>query len=190
MTVLDAVKQSGTYLFTHKGSVRAAQEMIAPTEELLWAQTSNVNTGSVHGELSTSYKVTDSDILPGVVVVTTRRVFFAYSMLGNSNYKEIRISDIRSLDSKSTLATEVLRIVGTTSMLVIFQKRKVIAKLKDAINEAISRRDSDAAAFQHSSDDLLQASDIQQLQALKQLYDSGIITAEEFAAKKAQILNL
>lgn len=194
MTVLDAVKRSGTTTFLYKSAIKSAQDIISSGENVIWAQTANIYKNPILGELSTEIELVNSDLLPGVIVVTDRRILFVYSMLGSSTTKEIRISDIRTLDAKANFTREVLRIVGTSNMIVTFAKRQVMAGLKNAINEAIARkniqRTPTSASAQTTDNDALEASDIQQLQALKQLYDTGVITAEEFAAKKAQILNL
>lgn len=192
MTVLEAVNISKTPVFMNKGAIKAAQDMLAPSEEVIWAQTSNVYADPVRGELSTDIKISDTNALPGVVVVTDRRILFVYKMLSNSSSKEVRISDIRSIDTKANFTFEVIRIVGTSSMIVTYAKRQVIANLKNAINDAISKQKTNhtPSATQVANYDTLDTSDIEQLQALKQLYDSGVLTAEEFAAKKAQILDL
>ena len=188
MTVLDAVKQSETSYIMSKGSIKLAQKLLSSSETILWALVSNVYSDPVRGELSTVGYV--KGMLYGVIVVTDQRILFVNSVLGRATTKEIRLSDIRSIDAKTGSVFACLRIIGSSSMIVTTNSTSHIIKLKNAINEALSRRDSGTAACQHSSDDSLQASDIQQLQTLKQLYDSGIITAEEFTAKKAQILNL
>lgn len=82
-----------------KGAIKAAQKMISPSEEILWAQMGQIYTKPTSDELITDFKELNSNNLTGVI-------------------------------------------------------------------------------------------DVEQLQSLKQLYDAGVITAEEFAAKKAQILNL
>ena len=189
MTVLEAVKKSKTPIFLNKKAVDTAQQMLAPEEDVIWAQISNVYQHPIWGELKTEVKISDTDVLPGVVVVTTQRILFVYHILNNYSSKEVRIADIRAIDSKVNFTLEVLRIAGTSSMIVTYAKRHIIAKLRDAINEAIAEKNTQMPA-QTTVDKALEASDIQQLQALKQLYDTGVITAEEFAAKKAQILNL
>ena len=187
MTVLEAIKLSKTSPAMSKGSIKAAQKMISPSEEIIWAMTSNVYTDPVIGELST--QVYTKGMLAGVIVVTDQRILFVNNVLGRGTSKEVRLSDIRSIDSKSGNILECLRIIGTTNMIVTTNSSQNIQELRNAINEAIAGKNTQMPA-QTTDDKALEASDIQQLQALKQLYDTGVITAEEFAAKKAQILNL
>lgn len=188
MTVLEALEKSKSSTFMYKGTIKAAQKMIAPSEEIIWAVITNVNNSPVHGELDT--KISISDVLAGAVIVTDHRILFVHSVLGRGVTKEIRLSDIRSVDSKFGDFNATLRVVGSSKMIVTTSVRPVIAELRDSINEALTRKDGKTHSVPKADDESLQISDIEQLKALKELYDSGVITQEEFAAKKAQILNL
>lgn len=182
MTVLEAVQLSKTPTLMHKGSISAAEKMILPNETVLWALTTNVTVNA--GKVS---KPTPMDLdgkKAGVVVVTTQRILFVNSVLGVGSSKEIRLSEIHSIDENITALAANLRIVGITAKLLVDGNSKTIGELRTAINDAISNLQSAAPANPAGT------SDIEQLQALKQLYDSGVLTAEEFAAKKAQILNI
>ncbi len=71
----------------------------------------------------------------------------------------------------------------------------VIAGTATAVSNNVSRRQANRWANeepqQESQSATVDSSDqIQQLEKLGQLHDSGVLTDEEFAAKKAQILGL
>lgn len=182
MTVLEAVERSKTPHFMVKGAIKAAENMISPSENIIWAQGANVCKAAIRGPLPDDPAKSAS--LAGVLVVTDQRILFVQRSLGLGVTKEVQISDIRSIDSKAGPIWETLRIVGTSDLIVTYHNRKVMPSLRAAINEAIARKDAAKAPAP------AQSSDIEQLQALKQLYDTGVLTAEEFAAKKAQILKL
>ena len=184
MTVLEAVQHSKTFSLMSKGSIKAAQKMLLPTEEILWAMISNVYTSAVRGALSTDGF--NSNMLSGVIVVTDQRILFVNNVLGRGTSKEARISDIRSMDSKVGDLFECLRIVGLSNMIVTTSSHKNISNLRNAINTAIAKSESKNTAAPTANTNL----DIEQLQALKQLYDTGVINDEEFSAKKAKILGL
>ena len=192
MTVLEAVQKSKSIAFMYKGSIKAAQKMLSPSEEIIGAITGNVASEPIYDELSTDFGFSADSELPGVIVVTDQRILFVHRVMGQGSTKEIPLSSIRSVDTKTSIQLDAIRIVGISDMIVTKGNRKPITNLRNAINEALSRRSTPkpVTPSQASDDDALQASDIEQLQALKQLYDTGVITAEEFAAKKAQILNL
>lgn len=192
MTVLEAVQNSKSIAFMYKGAIKAAQKMLSPSEDILWAVTGNVASKPVYGELDTDFSYSADSELPGVIVVTDQRILFVHHVMGQGTSKEIPLSAIRSIDTKKSIQLDAIRIVGISDMIVMKGNRKPITNLRNAINEALSRRitPKPTAPAQASDEDALLSSDIEQLQALKQLYDTGVITAEEFAAKKAQILNL
>lgn len=192
MTVLEAVERSKIPFFMVKGAIKAAQKMISPSEEILWAQMGQIYTKPTSDELITDFKELNSNNLTGVIVVTDQRILFVQSVLGNRTYKEIRLSSVRSVDAKASPMIECLRITSAVDMLIAFAKPSYIALLRNAINDAIERLNTKNTSAQRTplDDDKLDSSDVEQLQSLKQLYDAGVITAEEFAAKKAQILNL
>ncbi|MBE6920525.1 MAG: SHOCT domain-containing protein [Ruminococcaceae bacterium] len=186
MTVLDAVKLSKSTTLMQGQSIKAAQELLMPTEKILSAIIANVNNSRVKGMLTVEPTNT-SDKTRGVVVITDQRVLFVHSLLGHRTKKEILVSDIRSIDSKASLGFECLRIKGITEMIVVTDTSQCIACLKNALDAILIKGDDPALA---NSATVSSAVDVSQLQTLKQLYDDGVITAEEFAAKKAQILGL
>lgn len=187
MTVSEAVARSNTSAFLSKGSVKAAQEMLFPNEPVLWAQVSNVYTKPVRGELST--QLLTKDMLNGVVVVTDQRIFFVNRVLGQGISKQIHMSNLQSVDSKYDMISGCVRITGITDMIVATCNRTVAKQLQAAIEEALANWQTHTAAAAKAAP-ASPALDTEQLQALKQLYDAGVLTEEEFSAKKAQILGL
>ena len=188
MTVSEALEQSKSFTMMHKGSITDTQRLILPAEDIIYAVVANIAKMPVHGELATTLSI--SDVISGVLTVTDQRILFVNSVLGRGVTKEIRLSDIRSIDSKGGDLYECLRIAGTTDMLVTSNASSLIAQLKNAINEALAQKKTQSHPVIISDDDTLDSSDVEQLTMLKKLYDSGVITAEEFSAKKAKILNL
>ena len=182
MTIFEAVTHSKTSPLMAKSSIRAAQKMLVSSETLLWAMISNVYRSPVHGTLNT--QGFSKDMLAGVIAVTDQRILFVNSILGRCITKEIRLSDIRAMDLKSGEVYACLRIAGTSDMIVTTNSRQHVQAFKAAIDKALADQSTAAPATP------AQPLDTAQLQALKQLYDSGVSTAEEFAAKKAQILGL
>ena len=178
-------------LFFGKTAIKDAQKLLSSSEDVLWAQVSNLFIDPVQGELSTNLPPA-SKMLAGVFVVTNQRILFVHNILGKRTIREIPLSSIRSIDSKSNYLLDFLRIRGISNMMITFGNIDIISHFRKAINDALEKRNAPQAAVPANSpdDNELSNSDVEQLQALKQLYDSGVLTAEEFAAKKAQILNL
>lgn len=191
MTVLEAVERSNTPVLLNKTAIKTAQNLLLPSEDVLWGQACNIFIDPVRGELSSNLPPI-SKMIPGVLVVTNSRILFVSSQLGKRTIRELSISTIRSMDSKANYILEVLRIAGISDMMITYGSFDLIAHLRNAINGALEKRNAPqtAAPAPQPADNDLSNTDIEQLQALKQLYDTGILTEEEFAAKKAQILGL
>lgn len=144
MTVAEALKQSKAMTFMQKGSIKAAQSMLIPGEEIRWATICSIHKSPVRGELSTDFSLVNSDHIAGVIVVTERRIFFVSSSTGFSFSKEIRLSAIRSIDAKTDsslemLRFEALRIVSDTDMIVALSNPKIMRDLRNAVNEALAK---------------------------------------------------
>lgn len=192
MTVLEAVERSNTSLsLFNKATIKDAQALLLSSEDVLWAQACSIYKEPTRGELSAKLPSV-AKMLPGILVVTSQRIFFINKQIGTRTIQEISLSSIRSIDSKANFVLEVLRIAGVSNMIITFGSFELMAHLRNAINEALEKRNAPQAAAPapQPADNDLSSTDIEQLQALKQLYDTGVLTEEEFAAKKAQILGL
>ncbi len=191
MTVLEAVKHSKVPYFMIKSAIKAAEKLICETENILWAQTVNFSPKPIVGTLPADLRGF-SGTHAGVLVVTDQRLLLVSSSFGLQTTKEMRLSSVRSIDARNNLITECMRISGVSDMMVVFCNREHMPALRNAINEAIEKRNAPQAAAPapQPADNDLSSTDIEQLQALKQLYDTGVLTEEEFTAKKAQILGL
>lgn len=187
LTVKEAVKNSGTNtgIFCI-GSIKEAQKMIGPNEEVLGAFVVNI------GRFDNS-EILDVDVfnyknkISGVFVVTNERIFFCNSVLGQSETKSMTLKDITSMDDKTTVTGLCkLRIKGLTETFVIDMNKKVLAEMKNVLNTAISNLKNES----NQTVSVKVANDpIEQLKKLSELRDLGILTEEEFESKKAEIMS-
>ncbi|MCC8111315.1 MAG: zinc ribbon domain-containing protein [Ruminococcus sp.] len=81
------------------------------------------------------------NVLAGVVVITSERIFFVNSALRTVSFKEMDIKDIRSIDeTQAVMGTGELRIHGLTETFCIkVQKKKHFQEIQDALTEAKSK---------------------------------------------------
>lgn len=188
MTVLEAVKNSRSPVFTYKGSIKLAQSMLLPTEELLWAMTTSADLNARKRPLKPDHKsyYSINDLTPFAVAITNRRILFAYSILGDHVSKDIQLDDIQSIDGAASLDLASLRITTLTSCIMLVGQRRKIADFRTALDSAISTASKSNTSSTKPAND----SYVDELKSLKELYDTGVITEAEFSAKKAQILNL
>lgn len=124
----------------------------------------------------------------GLVVLTDERLFFFDRTLTGATLQEFPLAAITSVTVNKKLTGEALAITvaGSTS---------TITHLMHGQGEALGRAFRQAKAASGSATSQAQSvvaasSDADELEKLASLRDRGILTEEEFQAKKAQILGL
>ncbi|MEG0854577.1 MAG: PH domain-containing protein [Angelakisella sp.] len=184
MTVLEAVEASGTGTAFWKGAIKSAQQMLTSEENVIYALTTNAIIEPVNipfGMKANNLK----NKTTGVVVITSKRLIFCHSILGQSDSKQIDIANIQSIDDKvSILNMGTLRIVGITEVFIIDNNREQIDRTKVAIEQAMSLNRSTSVTT--ASNTLTPA---KELEKLKKLLDSGAIDEMEYKQLKQNILN-
>ena len=179
------ISDNGTSMgFMSAGSVKAAANLIHPGEEINYAICANAAVGTVGGKLKAqTYNFKGK--VNGIIVVTSQRIIFASSSYNTT--ASIYLSDIDSLDATGfNLAGAVLRIQSHATAIAVDGNKKILTPLQQKIDEAIflnKKRTSVVTTIQEVStaDEILK---------FKELCDKGIITEEEFAAKKKQLLGI
>lgn len=115
-----------------KGAIKCTRELLAEDENVLFASIFNAAIENVSDKLSG--KLTAKGKLTGVFTITSRRVLFVNSALGNGITKQILIEDITSIDTKHTLVVSQVRIVGITEMFVIDMSRDEQKVIMNVLN--------------------------------------------------------
>ena len=129
------------------------------------------------------------DMKPGVLVVTDQRIFHAFSsgkgVLGQSDVQDIMLKDIVAVESESRPLKSGL--VQVFTLVYGFQFEcppKQTEVLLRAINDARAAAIAPVQTITAQS-----ASDIpSQIRKLSELHDAGILSDEEFKAKKQELL--
>lgn len=127
----------------------------------------------------------------GSLIVTNERlVFFQNGYLFGDIFETIPLSKISSIEQKSFMGHKV--ITAHTAHDELKFKTFEAASMVESMNAAIERgREAPSAqppAAVATAATPVAADPIQQLKSLAELRDSGVITAQEFEAKKAQLL--
>lgn len=123
MTVMDAVKRSKTLAF--KKAVEAAQEALTSQETLLWAQSGNITLNETLGGAAKGVK-------PGVVMVTSHRLVFAYAVMNQRFIRYLLIPDIHTVqESKSSV-----QVSGEGGSMTIEGSTLNLPQLTAAVNKA------------------------------------------------------
>ena len=181
MTIREAVKKSGTRVFLFGGAIKQAQKVIMPKEDVLFAATVNVGYQPITQNLKVntwSLKIRSA----GVIVITTHRVMFSSSALGNSGIRVIQLQNIQSYDDKKeALIGAAFRIIGNTEMFVVDCRKRLLPVMREAMQSALSHSQTHTLPVQP-------VSDADELLKFKKLLDADAITQEEFDRKKRQLL--
>lgn len=121
----------------------------------------------------------------GIIVVTDKRVIFFSAGLMNSRVEEFPIKSISSIQYKTGMMFGTLEIHASNNKAEIEQVNKArVAEMTQIIRSIIDAPASTAAAPPAAP------SAADEIRSLAQLRDEGLITAEEFEAKKRNLLGL
>jgi hypothetical protein len=132
-------------------------------------------------ELLSSGTVGDKN---GLLALTSHRLIFLFAGLVNSAFEDFPISNISSISYKSGILVASIEVYASGNKATIANVNKLDAKeIADAIRARLGRPASAANAQ-------AVASDADELAKWAALRDSGVITAEDFEAKKRQLLGL
>lgn len=186
MGIKDILKQNGCTTAMCGGSIKAAEKMLLPDETVISALTSIVAELPSGHQIHPNTHIKDKE--SGVVVLTNKRLFFVQSILGQCHSKEILLTDIQSIDQKNVIdimMSSVLRIQGITISFEMGGKKKQLSAFAEKISK--ERIQSTGARVNSTNSSVGTLDD---LEKLADFLDKGIITVEEFEAKKKQILGL
>lgn len=189
--IVNLIKESGTGLFmsTEKENIKLAIEMLHSEEKIVAAISANVSFGEPEGALKQSV-FNLKNKTSGIVVLTDQRILFA-SNNGRYVTKSIYLTDVNAIDDLQSFFSggTVLRIQSTSTSLAIDGTTKTIPPFRNKIDEAVHS----ARANNSQNNNVIvqqQNSDADEILKYKNLFDAGIITEEEFQAKKKQLLGL
>lgn len=186
LSIRDILKQNGCATAMYGGSIKAAEKMLLPDEAVISALTSIVAELPSGNQIHPNTHIKNKE--SGVVVLTNKRLFFVQSILGQGHSKEILLTDIQSIDQKNVIdimMSSILRVQGITISFEMDGKKTQLSAFAEKINkERIQSTGARVSSANHS------VGTLDDIEKLADLMDKGIITAEEFEAKKKQILGL
>lgn len=128
-------------------------------------------------------------VLPYLMMCTNYRVLIMQKgfVYGN-DIKQIALDKINTIDYHLSLMYGEFQIIDGAGKETKIDKvpKKEVVKLVKTIQEAMNNYQSKASTSENTNS----SNGINDLKQLKQLADEGVITQEEFEAKKKQILRL
>lgn len=166
-----------------KNNLAAAAEILGPDEELLFGMfCSPINRGTINS------------LFDGALLITTSRIIVCGKtahIYSSPSVETIAIENFSSVSPRKglLLGTIVIKTIGNDFInLEQVQKNEIdgyVAKISAAIETAKSRKKNTSVVYVNQ-----QQSPADEIMKYKQLLNEGVITQEEFDAKKKQLLGL
>ncbi|MCH5349195.1 MAG: SHOCT domain-containing protein [Oscillospiraceae bacterium] len=183
--VEQAIKKFEIKTFGNRKNIEFAEGMLNDDETVLFVSGTN---------LTISYNASGgAGFFPGVLFLTDKRVFFNYRALGNFSSDSISLDEIRSVNYYGNgLAGSHIQLHGLIKSydFLVTYKRNITQLIAQEFETAIDNYRSQQAALNSNPQPNAPQPDIaDQIEKLAQLRDKGIITEEEFQAKKTDLLS-
>lgn len=162
------IKAGVSDLFGTKKEVKALPELLDEGEIVLYATSGFVDKGTV------------------LVVITDKRlVFVNRGLIYGTDFKEISFDHVNAVSySKGMVLAKISVTNGADTTLISQVAKDAAPKFVDVLKHAI------ADSHQQSQPVASSDNSVNDLRNLKMLLDEGIITQEDFDAKKKQILGI
>lgn len=162
--------------------IRAIKSSLLANEDVSFA--AKIDLGDTHDKIGG---------LMGILIITNLRVLYYYGPnKDNWTLDQIPVDTIESIEFSRSYTSSYLSVYGKSSIFHLNSDRHVLMeKARDLINQMIydkSQNSESSESESSASDNMAQAAEA--LKSLKELLDSGIITQEDFDAKKKQLLGL
>lgn len=180
--VQKAIKKFEVNTFGNVKNIEATIEKLKDDEEVVYisptvAGITNANTKKV-------------EKLPGIFVLTTKRLVFRFKAAFTHSFETCELSEVKMVDCSGNGLTgghiEIHTSIKTYDILVKY-KKEVIQNVQDAFDETLANYKKANSA--NGTVVLQQEEDvIGKIQKLSELKESGILSEEEFLAKKAELL--
>ena len=175
----DVLKQYGISTFGNKKGIERVESQLWNDEQVVYI----VPTNAIIHDVNTASK----EKLPGVFALTSKRILFSYKMGFSEKTETFELSEIKNVDSYGNGISgghiKIDTITKTIELLVTY-KKDVMKQIQDMIIR-LAHDNSEGVRTESANDNSLD-----QIQKLHDLLEKGIVTQEEFEAKKKQLLGL
>lgn len=154
------------------------------TARKLWDN--EVITGSIKGFAAKKAKSIDG-VMQGRVILTNERVCYYRKGILGDEMESIALAEVKSIETDSSLGVRTLNLFSAHNKLSVmtYQKSDIFEDFSEAIEQAMRGARTGTAQSTSAANE----SPAERLKALAELKDSGILTQDEFDAKRAEILS-
>ena len=165
--------------FGNKGNIDRLQKKISNEETVIYIAPTNA--------VITTAATRKVKKLPGVFALTSRRVIFMYKALFDHSMLTLDLSEVKSVNCRGNSLTgghvEILTMVNSIDILVKY-KKAIIESIQNAFDTAIAQYKAGSQPGVYSKVDILA-----QIEKLSELKDKAIISEDEYAIKKTELLS-
>lgn len=162
---------------------------MAKPEQLLELAREHLEGGEViHAWVSGSYEIKfmgKDSVRSGVMMATDRRLVFYAKKMGGYDFETFPYANISSFERAKNFNGHSFRFFasGNTVAMKYIRDGDALTKFGQIVTERAGRK-PDAAAAPAGGEDVFAA-----LEKLGRLRDAGVVTSEEFEAKKKELLD-
>ena len=192
--IVSKIKKNQTgFLIPVKNEAAKAARLLSDYETLVDAFVVHAATCPVGGNYKPDYFKTKNKSYQ-ILIITNKRLFFVESFLGKEAVKQMMLKDITSIDHKTThFITAKLRVIGHTEMFVFDSDKTILQNIYKALNDARFADDAPPVIQQtvvQTQQPEQRSKSLNDIEVLADLHARGILTDDEFAAKKKQLLGV
>ena len=192
--IVSKIKKNQTgFLIPVKNEAAKAARLLSDYETLVDAFVVHAATCPVGGNYKPDYFKTKNKSYQ-ILIITNKRLFFVESFLGKEAVKQMMLKDITSIDHKTThFITAKLRVICHTEMFVFDSDKTILQNIYKALNDARFADDAPPVIQQtvvQTQQPEQRSKSLNDIEVLADLHARGILTDDEFAAKKKQLLGV
>lgn len=180
--VEEAIKKFKVMTFGSKKNLERSLSTLWENEEVVYISPTN----AVIKDANTA----EEKKSPGIFILTDKRVILYYKVLFNETVEAFEISEIKAINCQAQgIAGGHINIhtVVKTFDILVTGNRDIMKQIQDTIEKTVHKYKNPSNDKQEDAKTL---SDADEIKKYKNLLDEGIITQEEFEAKKKQLLGL
>lgn len=173
------IKEFQIKTFGNVKNIERAESLVDVNEDIKYISPTNITI--------TSTTTLKKDTCPGVIILTSKRILFYFQILNNNHTEILLLPEIKAIESSGNSLTGghiIIHSISNDYDFLVTYKRNIIQKILnifDTVRINSSESFSPQANIRSEADEILK---------FKTLLDQGIITEEEFMAKKKQLLGL
>ena len=180
ITITDALKRTKSFNWTTKQYIKQIETHLSNQEKIIYACALNMVKNPDFDTMDNPKLIKGN--ISGVFIITELRLLFFYTNNLFIQHKEMLIESVKDVDARSKSVMASLRITSYAETWIFSIVENQSTEILKTI--ANTRKNSENNEPKNSNNSYTE------LREIKRLFEDGIITKEEFEAKKKQLLGI